>query len=221
MVALAPLPNHQARRGATATPTPHRRGTCKALFFIATLLLVFLLPSTNHPSLERLKVSAIFAVSSIDSSRPVSQLHCNPCVVVAGSPSDSLYNPSTFASLLPPPGMHSGMQGSAHEREGDFSSWLYAESNRLYFLDQAGPLCVARTFFAASGVLADNPDKTDFFERSKLYIEVDGRVVLNLPASQVFFNGTTFPPSLTPSIPGLFFSRAGVSILYPICANKR
>ena len=134
MVALAPLPNHRARRGATATPTPHRRGACKALFFVATLLLVFLLPSTNHPSLERLKVSAIFAVSSIDASRPVSQLRCNPCVVVAGNPSDSLYNPTTFAPLLPPPGMHSGMQGSAHERHYVCSvvdcslSWLLSHS---------------------------------------------------------------------------------------------
>ena len=142
------------------------------------------------------------------------------CPAPASGPLAELLELPRLAPLLWP-GIESGMQGSAHEREGDFSSWLYAEEERLFFFDQAGPLCLTRYFSGASGELADDP-ALRFFEDAVLGIEVDGVEVLAAPA-EVFFNGALealFPAGLTSSLPGVF-SRGGNVLLTPVCAHER
>ena len=142
------------------------------------------------------------------------------CPAPASGPLAELLELPRLAPLLWP-GIESGMQGSAHEREGDFSSWLYAEGDRLYFFDQAGPLCLTRSFYGASGELADDP-ALRFFEDAVLGIEVDGVEVLAAPAED-FFNGALealFPAGLTSSLPDVF-SRGGNVLLTPLCAHER
>jgi hypothetical protein len=112
-------------------------------------------------------------------------------------------------------------QGSAHEREGDFSAFLYEESGRLYVFDQGGPLCLTRFFYGASGKLADD-EELGFFENSTLHIEVDGVEVLAASADNLFSgaHGDVLPRSLLTALRP-HFARGGNVILAPICAQER
>jgi hypothetical protein len=119
------------------------------------------------------------------------------------------------------PGLQSGTQSSAHERESDFSSFLYEEQDRLYIFDQSGAVCLTRLFYGASGELADS-ESLRFFERAVLHVEVDGKTELAAPAEAVF-NGSlasAFPPALASTLQAVF-ARGGNVLLTPLCAHQR
>jgi len=117
------------------------------------------------------------------------------------------------------PGVAAGTASSAHERESDFSAFLYAERGRLFFFDQAGPVCLTRLFYATSGDLVW--EGWGFFERAVLHVEVDGVPVLAAPAEELFNHTLSWPPApLSAYVPG-FFSRAGNVLLAPVCAERR
>ena len=128
------------------------------------------------------------------------------------------------ASPLLWPGVQAGTQATAHEREGDFSSFLYAEGGSLFFLDQFGPVCFTRAFYATSDDLW--LPESSFYGAAELIVEVDGEVAL-VAAADLLFNGTS-PPllqqlpagSLAASIPS-YFSRGGNVLQAPLCASRR
>ena len=107
---------------------------CSAASFLLAFLL--LLSSRHH---------------SLPAGRRLLSVFAPECPAAAAAADDDLGPYEELLDLERAPllwrGVQSGMQGSAHEREGDFSAWLYEERGRLYFFDQAGPLCTTRSFY--------------------------------------------------------------------------
>jgi hypothetical protein len=123
-------------------------------------------------------------------------------------------------------GAHAGSQGSRHDGEGDFSSFLYAEGDWLFFFDQAGPVCSGRHYYVmsdanmfAGAALGIGPAVYDS-DLVRLRIEVDGNVVFESALGEMF-DGTSIP--LTS--PALLFSDGtpdcGRSRYGPTCARTR
>jgi hypothetical protein len=200
-----------------------RRGGCRCLCRCHLLLLLLLLltlwlqEEQQHPLASPLHLRHL--LSSAAAAHP-----CPAADAAAAAPSP-LGPYGELLQLERAPllwqGLESGHQGSAHEREGDFSAWLYAERERLYFFDQHGPLCLARLFYGASGELADDA-ALRFFERAVLHVEVDGAAALAAPA-EALFNGSLsalLPAALTASLPAVF-ARGGNVLLAPLCAHQR
>ena len=194
---------------------PPLRLLAKPLSLLLSLLALLAL-SLSDPALPRTPAAHLFRSSQCGVSTSAATL-ATP--TAAAGPYSELLDLERAPLLWL--GVASGMQGSAHEREGDFSGWLYEEAERLYFFDQAGPLCTTRSFYAASGALADRTEWR-FFERAELHIEVDGALVLTAPA-EALFNGSYsafFPFRLALALPGSF-ARSGNLLQAPLCAASR
>jgi hypothetical protein len=117
------------------------------------------------------------------------------------------------------PGVIAGTSSSAHERESDFSAFLYAENRLLFVFDQAGPVCLTRLFYATSGDLVW--EGWGFFERAVLHVEVDGVGVLAAPAGSLFNRSLGWPPPPLSTYVPHFFARGGNALLAPVCAERR
>ena len=81
-------------------------------------------------------------------------------------------------------GARTQTQLTAHEGQGDMASFLYSDgTTKSYIYDEAGPVCLARIFFAVgrNSLIGDSKP-----HRGVLHVEVDGVVVLEGPIEDLF-----------------------------------
>ena len=125
------------------------------------------------------------------------------------------------------PSATSSSFSSTHARESDFSGFLYAEGDKLFLADAAGPVCLSRAHFIVSPTLGIKPmpwgeeiDSRDINLSTMMFsVEIDGVVALEESESSLFRGGFTFwPRAFLPSTETL---RGGASMLAPLCAQER
>jgi hypothetical protein len=80
------------------------------------------------------------------------------------------YFADVWSLPLLPAGVSTRTQALNHERNFDFAAMLYAEADRLYFVDAPGPVCFTQSFFVSAG----SQERAALLDSSEMLVEVDG-----------------------------------------------